>query len=138
MLTTLLAPTFLSNSFSLFLTYQLTLFSSLLTQLSQLIRPLPPFFLDRYILATSLLGCSSLFIVMISSTSFIVCPFINFPHFYTTSPASAPQLLLLLLLLLLLSCTQFKHISIYYRQTKIYQIPILFHSPLSKNEKTNK
>ena len=47
------------------LTYQLKLFSSLLTQLSQLIRPLPPFFLGRYILATSLLGCSSLFIVMI-------------------------------------------------------------------------
>ena len=49
----------------LFLTYQLKLFSSLLTQLSQLIRPLPPFFLGRYILATLLLGCSSLFIVMI-------------------------------------------------------------------------
>ena len=77
MLTTLLSPTFLSNASSLFLTYQLKLFSSLLTQLSQLIRPLPPFFLGTYILATSLLGSSFLFIVMISSTSFIVCPFIN-------------------------------------------------------------
>ena len=65
MLTRLLSPTFLSNAPSLFLTYQLKLFSSLLTQLSQLIRPLPPFFLGRYILATLLLGCSSLFIVMI-------------------------------------------------------------------------
>ena len=65
MLTRLLSPTFLSNAPSLFLTYQLKLFSSLLTQLSQLIRPLPPFFLGTYILATSLLGCSSLFIVMI-------------------------------------------------------------------------
>ena len=65
MLTTLLSPTFLSNTSSLFLTYQLKLFSSLLTQLSQLIRRLPPFFLGSYILATSLLGCSSLFIVMI-------------------------------------------------------------------------
>ena len=92
MLTTLLSPTFLSNASSIFLTYQLKLFSSLLTQPSQLIRPLPPFFLGAYILATSLLGCSSLFIVMISSTSFIVCPFINlipsllhnFPRFSTT------------------------------------------------------
>ena len=65
MLTRLLSPTFLSNAPSLFLTYQLKLFSSLLTQLSQLIRPLPPFFMGTYILATSLLGCSSLFIVMI-------------------------------------------------------------------------
>ena len=92
MLTTLLSPTFLSNASSIFLTYQLKSFSSLLTQPSQLIRPLPPFFLGAYILATSLLGCSSLFIVMISSTSFIVCPFINlipsllhnFPRFSTT------------------------------------------------------
>ena len=92
MLTTLLSPTFLSNTSSLFLTYQLKLFSSLLTQPSQLIRSLPPFLLGTYILATSLQGCSSLFMVMISSTSFIVCPFINlipsilhnFPHFSTT------------------------------------------------------
>ena len=65
MSTTLLSPTFLSNASSLLLTYQLKLFSSLLTQLSQLIRPLPPFLLGTYILATSLLGCSSLFIAMI-------------------------------------------------------------------------
>ena len=65
MLTTLLSPTFPSNAPSLFLTYELQLFSSLATQLSQLIRPLPPLFLGTYILATSLLGCSSLFIVMI-------------------------------------------------------------------------
>ena len=64
-LTTLLSPTFLSSTSSLFLTYQLKLFSSHLAQLSQLIRPLPPFFLGTYILAISLLGCSSLFIVMI-------------------------------------------------------------------------
>ena len=42
MLTTLLSPTFLSNASSLFFTYQLKSFSSLLTQLSQLIRPCPP------------------------------------------------------------------------------------------------
>ena len=65
MLTTLLSPTFLSNAYSLFLTYQLSLFSSLLMQLPQLIRPLPPFFLGTYILTTSLLGCSFLFIVTI-------------------------------------------------------------------------
>ena len=43
----------------------LVFFSSLPTQLSQLIRSLPPLFLGTYILATSLLACSSLFIVMI-------------------------------------------------------------------------
>ena len=65
MLTTLLSPTFLSNASSQFLTCQLKLFSFLLTQLSQLVRPHPPFFLGTYILVTSLLRCSSLFIVMI-------------------------------------------------------------------------
>ena len=64
-LTTLISPTFLSNASSLFVTHQLKLFSSLLTQLSQLIKPLPPFFLGTYILETSLLACSSLFIVLI-------------------------------------------------------------------------
>ena len=63
MLTTLLSPTLLSTASSPFLTYQLKLFSSLLTQLLQLIRPLPAFFLG-IILATLHLGCSS-FIVMI-------------------------------------------------------------------------
>ena len=42
MSTTLLSPIFLSNSSSLLFTYQLKLFSSLLIQFSQLIRPLPP------------------------------------------------------------------------------------------------
>ena len=65
LLTTLLSSTFLSNTSLLLFTYQLKLFSSLLVHFSQLIRPLPPFFLGTYILATLLLGCNSLFIVMI-------------------------------------------------------------------------
>ena len=54
------SPTFPSNTFSEFLTYQLKLFSSPKTQASQLMSPPPPFFLDTYILAVSLLRCSSL------------------------------------------------------------------------------
>ena len=58
------SPTFLSNTSLEFVTYQLDLFSSPLTQVSQLMSPLPPFFLYRYILAVSLLGCSSSFYVI--------------------------------------------------------------------------
>ena len=54
-----LSPNFLSNTSSEFLTYQLQLFSSPLTQASQLISFLPSLLLDRYIFAVSLLGCSS-------------------------------------------------------------------------------
>ena len=54
-----LSPSFLGKTSSEFLTYQLKLFSSPLTQASQLISSLPSLFLDRYIFAVSLLGCSS-------------------------------------------------------------------------------
>ena len=54
-----LSPNVLSNTSSEFLTYQLQLFSSPLTQASQLISFLPSLLLDRYIFAVSLLGCSS-------------------------------------------------------------------------------
>ena len=54
------SPTFLSNTSWEFLTYQLKLFPSPRTQASQLMSPAPPFFLDTYILAVSLLRCSSL------------------------------------------------------------------------------
>ena len=56
MLTTLLSPNFLSNASSLFLTYQLKLFSSLLTQLSQLIRALLPSFWVRIFWQRHILG----------------------------------------------------------------------------------
>ena len=61
-----LSPNFLSDTYSEFLTYQLKLFSSPLTQASQLISFLPSLLLDRYIFAVSLLGCSS---YLLSSSS---------------------------------------------------------------------
>ena len=54
-----LSPNFLSDTSSEFLTYQLKLFSSPLTQASQLISFLPSLLLDRYVFAISLLGCCS-------------------------------------------------------------------------------
>ena len=67
-----LSPNFLSDTSSEFLTYQLKLFSSPLTQASQLISSLPSLFLDRYIFAVSLLGCSS-YLLSSPSWSFRRC-----------------------------------------------------------------
>ena len=64
LLTVPISPTIQSHISSVFLTYRLKLVSSLSAQRSQLIKALP-LFLAAYILATSLFGCSSLFIVQI-------------------------------------------------------------------------
>ena len=48
----------------MFLTYHPRTFSSLFTLSSHPLSPLPPVFLETYNLATSLLGCNSLFIVI--------------------------------------------------------------------------
>ena len=64
MSTTLPSLIFLSNASSLFL-IQTVLFSPHAALTTDQGWPLPSFFLGTYILATSLLGCSSLFIVMI-------------------------------------------------------------------------
>ena len=75
-----LSPTFLSNASRQFLTFQLKFFSSPLTQASRLMNPSAPFFLDRYILAVSLLGCELLIHCHhlpghpIDLLEFILCP----------------------------------------------------------------
>ena len=76
-----------SNGSILFLTYHPRSFSSLFRLFSYPINSLPPFFLETYNRATSLLGCNSLFIVInflvflpISCSSFLFHLRIPAPH----------------------------------------------------------
>ena len=84
----LLVLTATSNGSILLLMYHPRSFSSLITLFSHPISPLPPFFLETYNCATSLLGCNSLFIVI----NFPVCLSISYCSFLFHLSIPAPYL----------------------------------------------